>query len=168
MTFIKQLNKYKQTILMTLSLLLIIGFFIPWVVDNPSNETFAKSDISMSGIKIFTGYHELVSTFKPLVEAMGYPKIALLLNLGYILILLPLSSLVALIFNGLRLKQSLIANWIAFITHAIILGSTLLVIVLFKDLRILFYSLLSFTFGFYLVLLIALLGVAVLVLTRKK
>ena len=168
MTLMKQLNKYKQTILMTLSLILIIGFFIPWVVDNPSNETFVKSDISMSGYKIFTGYHELASTFKPLVEALGYPKIAFLLNLGYVLILLPFSSLVALVFNGLRLKHALVANWVVYITHTIILFSTFLVIVLFKDLRILFYSLLSFTAGFYLVLVVAILGIAVLILTRKK
>lgn len=168
MTFKQQLIKYKQTILMVLVLLLIIGFFLPWVIDNPNNETFAKSDISVSGFKIFTGYHDLVSTFKPLVEGLGYSKIALLLNLGYIIILLPLSGLVALVFNGLRLKHAEVANWVVYVSHVVILLGTFLIIILFKDLRILFYSLLSFTVGFYFVILVALLGIALLVLTRKK
>jgi len=168
MTLLERIRGLKQPILMVICTLLIIGFFIPWMTNNPDLETFAYSEIKLSGFDIFRGYQSLVAVVDPLISALGYAALGKVLYLGYILILLPVLSLASIVLLGLRHAKATLVTWINFVAHAVIVVGLFLLIMVYGDLRTLFFTIMSFSFGYYVMMLMSVLGVATLVVTRRK
>lgn len=169
MNYKQMIMKYKQTILMALSLLLILAFFMPWVYNVPAENGFAFSEFKMSGLKLFKGYQTIVElAFGLLSEKLNI--VSKLLYLGYLIILFPVIGLVSLVLSGIRHKKAALAYMIHFVSSFAVLLLVFLVILLFKEIRIMFFSTfgLRFALGFYLTLLLSGLGIAVIQITRKK
>ncbi len=169
MNYKQMIMKYKQTILMTLSLILILAFFMPWVLNVPAENGFAFSEFKMSGFKLFKGYQTIVElAFGLLSDKLNI--VSKLLYLGYLIILFPIIGLVGLVLSGIRHKKAALAHMIHFVSSFAVLMLVFLVILLFKEIRIMFFSTfgLRFALGFYLTLLLSGLGIAVIQITRKK
>ncbi len=167
MTTKNNIFKYKQTIMMGLSLLLVIAFFFPWVTNNPDLETFAYSKISMSGFKLFMGYQDLLPTLSDLLKSLEMNTIPVALYLGYLLILLPLLGIAGIVMSGLRHGKASLVHSIHFILTFVVLFITFATIMMFGDLRTMFFSIFGFGFGFYLSLLISGLGVGFIIYMRR-
>lgn len=163
MTTKNNIFKYKQTIMMGLSLLLVIAFFFPWVTNNPELETFAYSKISMSGFKLFVGYQDLLPTLSDLLNSMEMNKITLALYMGYLLIVLPILGIAGIVMSGLRHSKAVLFHKIHFIVTFAVLFLIFSTIMMFGDLRTMFFSIFGFGFGFYLSLLISAIGVGFII-----
>lgn len=167
MNLLDKIIKYKQTVLMAISLMLVILFFLPWITNNPDLETFAYSEIQMSGFKLFTGYHELMPTVSQLLVSLDLKMISTLLYLGYLLILFPILGIAALILSGIRHRLAPTVHAIHYSFSLLLLLPTFLGIVLLADLRTMFFSIFGFSMGFYLSMITAVLGCVMIIIDRK-
>lgn len=163
MTTIKRFKKYKQTIMMGLSLLLIVAFFLPWVKNNPELETFAYSKISISGFELFNGYQEMLPILSGLMQSLEMKAIGAALYLGYLLIVFPIIGIAAIVMSGFRHGKASLVHLIHFSATFSVLFITFLVVMAFGDLRTMFFSIFGFGFGFYLSLLISGIGIGFVV-----
>ncbi|OJV63195.1 MAG: hypothetical protein BGO41_10895 [Clostridiales bacterium 38-18] len=168
MTILERIRGLRQPILMVICTLLILGFFVPWVTNNPDLETFAYSEIKLSGFDIFRGYQSLVAVVDPLISTLGYAALGKLLYLGYILILLPVISVASIVLLGIRHAKASLVTWINFVAHTVLVLGLFLLIMINGDLRTLFFTIMSFSLGYYLMMLMSILGVVTLVITRRK
>lgn len=167
MTTTNRFKKYKQTVLMGLSLLLIVAFFFPWIINNPELETFAYSKISISGFKLFTGYHELLPTLSGLMQSLEMKAIGTALYLGYLLIAFPILGTLSIVLSGLRHGKAHLAHLIHFSATFAVLLIVFTVVMTFGDLRTMFFSIFGFGFGFYLSLLVSGIGVGFMVYSER-
>ena len=168
MNLLDKIIKYKQTILMGISLLLVILFFLPWITNNPDLETFAYSEIQMSGFKLFTGYHELMPTVSQLLMSLDLKMFSNLLYFGYLLILFPVLGIVALILSGIRHRHAQIVHTIHYTFSLLLLLPVFLGIVFLADLRTMFFSIFGFSIGFYLSIITAALGCVMIIVGMKR
>lgn len=167
MNLLDKIIKYKQTVLMIISLLLVLMFFIPWIINNPDLETFAYSEIQMSGFNLFTGYHELMPTVSQLLVSLDLKMISNLLYFGYLLILFPILGIVALILSGIRHRLAPVVHTAHYVFSLFLLLPTFLGIVMLADLRTMFFSIFGFSIGFYLSMITAVLGCAMIIVDMK-
>ena len=65
--------KYKQTILMALSLIILVSFFIPWFTINNEFDMFATSDSGFSGFTLVKGIHYAAPMVSAFGSAYGFP-----------------------------------------------------------------------------------------------
>lgn len=163
------LKKYKQTILMALSLLLVILFFMNWIQNTEVENGFRNSEIKMTGYEIFKGYHTLIT----MVFSLFSDKLTLvfrLLYLGYVMILFPVLGLAAIVLSGMRRKEAQILHFIHFVSSFVFLFLVFLMILLLKDVRIMFFDTfgLRFGFGYIATLILSGAGTAIVLLTRPR
>lgn len=168
MTIKTFISKYKQPLLMSLSLILTLAFFLPWIINNPDLETFAYSEIKMSGFRLFTGYHELMPTLYQLMASLGMNVLNKMLYLGYLLIIFPILGIASIVLSGLRHQKARLMHMIHFIATFSVLLFTFIMIMIFADLRTMFFSIFGFGFGYYLSMVISGLGTLMIILLKTK
>ncbi len=168
MNFYQSLNKYKQTINMVLSLLLVLTFFIPWFSLNPDFKMFAVSETKLSGLKIVQGIHFAAPTVSLLGEAYGFPLISKFIYLGYLIILLPIIGVVGIVLSGMRHPKAVLIHKIHFIATLGLLMFFMILANLNKDMRELFFQVMILGFGFFASVLIAILGIVLNTIKREK
>ncbi len=168
MNFYQSLNKYKQTINMVLSLLLIVAFFIPWFSINPDFKMFAVSETKLSGLQIVQGIHFAAPTVSLLGEAYGFPLISKLIYLGYLIILLPMIGTAGIVMSGMRHPKAALIHKIHFIATLSLLTFFMILANFNKDMRALFFSVMILGFGFFASMLIATFGIVLNQIKREK
>jgi len=168
MNFYQSLNKYKQTINMVLSLLLVVAFFIPWFSLNPDFKMFAVSDTKLSGFQIVKGIHFAAPTVSLLGEAYGFPLISKFVYLGYLIILLPIIGVAGIVMSGMRHVKAVLLHKIHFIATLGLLTFFMILANINKDMRSLFFSVMILGFGFFVSVLIAIVGIVLNQIKREK
>lgn len=168
MTLRTTVNKYKQPILMSISLILTALFFFPWIINNPELETFAYSEIKMSGFRLFTGYHELMPTLYNLMASLEMNVMNKMLYLGYLLIVFPVLGVCSTLLSGIRHKKAYLMHQIHFISTFSLLFFSFVMVMIFGELRTLFFSIFGFGLGFYLSLIVSGIGVGMIIMLRTK
>lgn len=159
MTIKNFLMKYRQTIYMTISAILIILFFMPWFYNNPELDTFAFKEGNYSGFSLFQGFHTILPILLGLLQALDYAVLPNLLYLGYVIIILPLIGVGAIVLSGLRHKYATHLHLIHYISTFVIMFVFLLGVLLLKDAKELFFSIFKMGFGFSVSLIVSLLGI---------
>jgi len=142
---------------------------MPWVLNVPTENGFAFSEFKMSGLSLFKGYQTIVElAFGLLSDKLNL--VSKLLYLGYLIILFPIIGLVSLVLSGIRNKNATLAHLIHFASSFVLLTLVFLIIILFKEIRIMFFSTfgLRFALGFYATILLSGLGILLLRITSKK
>ncbi len=168
MNFYQNLNKYKQTINMVLSLLLVITFFIPWFSLNPDFKMFAVSETKLSGLQIVQGIHFAAPTISLLGEAYGYPLVSKFIYLGYLIILLPIIGVLGIVLSGMRHEKAVLVHKIHFIATLGLLTLFMILANFNKDMRALFFSVMILGFGFFASVLLATFGIVLNQIKREK
>ncbi len=168
MNFYQSLIKYKQTINMVLSLLLVVAFFIPWFSLNPDFKMFAVSETKLSGLQIVQGIHFAAPTVSLLGEAYGFPLISKFIYLGYLIILLPIVGIAGIVMSGMRHPKAVLLHKIHFIGTLGLLAFFMILANFNKDMRELFFSVMILGFGFYVSVLIAIVGITLNQIKREK
>lgn len=160
--------KYKQTILMALSLVILVSFFIPWFTINNEFDMFATSDSGFSGFTLVKGIHYAAPMVSAFGSAYGFPFAAKAIYLGYALVLIPILGIVAIVMSGMRKPLS---KWIHFIQYVLMLVTILLLIVvvnLNSDMRQLYSSVLNLSIGLPVALMASLAGLGVTFIKNKS
>lgn len=148
MTIKNFLMKYRQTIYMSISAVLIILFFMPWFSNNPDLDTFAYKEGYYSGFSLFRGLQTILPVVLGLLQALGYMFLPNLLYLGYVIILLPMMGLAGIVFSGLRKNYAPILHLIHYITTFVLMLIFLVGMIVLKDAREMFLSIFRMGFGF--------------------
>ncbi|MGX8796877.1 hypothetical protein ACR6HW_12460 [Fusibacter sp. JL298sf-3] len=162
------LKKFRQTILMATSLLIVIAFFLSWLSVNPDFDMFAASRDSYSGFHLVRGIQLAAPTVDLLGKTYNFELAAKLIYVGYLLWLVPILGVIAIVLSGLGNKK---AKWFHLGQYAIMLLIVLVFAVAVnynQDMRTLFKSMFRFGFGFYMSLLMSVLGIGTLVMTRSR
>lgn len=153
------LLKYKQTIYMVISAILVILFFMPWFSNNPNLDTFAYKEGNYSGFSLFQGFHTILPILLGLLEALGYMFLPKLLYLGYIIIILPILGVIGILLSGLRHKLAKTVHLIHYLSTFVILLLFLVGMLTLKDAREMFLSIFRMGFGFSASFFVSFLGV---------
>ncbi len=159
--------KNKQLILMCCALLVTLSFFLPWAKMDSEFDTFKSTGASYNGMTVISaiGYGvQMVSAFG---TAYGFHFPAQILYLGYVIALIPILGIAGFIFLGLKKPggklmiriQTIVA--ILFAVGLIILSNSS------ADMKILVDSLIDVQFGFYLMLIAAIVGFIFTFLIKK-
>ncbi len=159
--------KYKQTILMALSLIIVVSFFIPWFTINSEFDMFATSESGFSGFTLVKGIHYAAPMVSAFGSAYGFPFAANAIYLGYALVLIPILGLVAIVMSGMRKPSS---KWVHFAQFVLMLVVILLLIVavnLNSDMRQLYSSVLKLSIGLPIALIASLVGLGFTFLNTK-
>lgn len=161
--------KYRQTVLMALSLGIIILFFMPWVVMQEGFDMFAESENSgYSGFELVRGIQYAAPLVSSFGNAYGFPLASKLIYLGYVLWLIPILGILAIVLSGLRNRAAYRIHRIQFI-GVVVLGVLAVVgVSINADIRELYTSVLSTSLFFWLMLTFGLLGILVSLKQEKK
>lgn len=160
--------KYRQTILMALSLIIVVCFFIPWFTMNNDFDMFATSDSGFSGFTLVKGIHYAAPMVSAFGTAYGFPFAANAIYLGYTLILIPILGIVAIIMSGLRKPSS---KWVHFAQYVLMLVVILLltiVVNLNDDMRQLYSSVLKLSIGLPIALIASFTGLGLIFIKDKS
>lgn len=168
MNFYQSLHKYKQTINMILSLLLVVSFFIPWFSLNPDFKMFAVSEAKLSGFQIVKGIHFAAPTVSLLGEAYGFPLVSKLIYLGYLIILLPIIGVASIVMSGMRHAKAIMMHKIHYISTLSLLTFFMVLANFNKDMRELFFSVMILGFGFFASVIISIIGIALNAIKRES
>ena len=152
--------KHKQTILMSMSLILVVGFFLPWLTMDPNFNMFATSKASFSGMSLVTGINFAVQMINAFGTAYNFPASANVIYLGYLLLLIPLLGIVAIILSGLRHKLAFRIHVVQYAFALFVFIAMIIVSNINADMRELVGNVTNTGFGFYVSILASILGIA--------
>lgn len=154
-------HKYKQTVLMSISLVLVIGFFLPWLTMDPNFSMFASSKASFSGMSLVMGINFAVQMINAFGTAYNFPASANVIYLGYLLLLIPLLGIGAIVLSGLRKKSAGKVHLTQFIFSLFVFIAMAIVSNINADMRELVGNVTNTGFGFYLSAIAAFVGIVV-------
>lgn len=154
-------HKYKQTVLMSISLVLVIGFFLPWLTMDPNFSMFASSKASFSGMSLVMGINFAVQMINAFGTAYNFPASANVIYLGYLLLLIPLLGIGAIVLSGLRKKSAGKVHLTQFIFSLLVFIAMAIVSNINADMRELVGNVTNTGFGFYLSAIAAFVGIVV-------
>lgn len=160
--------KYRQTILMALSLIIVVSFFIPWFTINNEFDMFATSGTGFSGFSLVRGIHYAAPMVSAFGSAYGFPFAANAIYLGYALVLIPILGIVSIVMSGMR-KQS--SKWVHFSQFTLMLVVIVLLVVVVNlndDMRQLYSSVLKLSFGLPIAFVASLAGVGLTFIKNKN
>lgn len=152
--------QHKQTILMSISLILIVGFFLPWLTMDPNFSMFATSKASFSGMSLVMGINFAVQMISAFGTAYNFPASANVIYLGYLLLLIPLLGIAAIILSGLRHKLAFRVHLIQYAFALFVFVAMAIVSNINADMRELVGNVTNTGFGFYLCFLASVIGIA--------
>jgi len=154
-------HKYKQTVLMSISLVLVIGFFLPWLTMDPNFSMFASSKASFSGMSLVMGINFAVQMINAFGTAYNFPASANVIYLGYLLLLIPLLGITAIVLSGLRKKIAGKVHLSQFIFSLFVFIVMALVSNINADMRELVGNVTNTGFGFYFSAIAATVGIVI-------
>lgn len=163
------LKKYKQTILMVLSLVLVVLFFTNWIKNANVENGFTFSEIKMTGYEIFKGYHTLIT----MAFSLFSDKLTLIfrvLYVGYVMILFPVLGVIAIVLSGMRRKEAKYLHFAHFVSSFVFLFLVFVGVLLLKDVRVMFFDTFGFrfAFGYLATMLFSAFGMFVMITTRTQ
>jgi hypothetical protein len=91
-----------------------------------------------------------------------------LLYLGYLLIVFPILGISSIVLSGIRHKKAFLVHQIHFIVSFSLLFLTFLMMIVFGELRTLFFTIFGFGIGYYLSMIVSGLGIASIVIMNAK
>ena len=159
--------KYKQTILMALSLIILVSFFIPWFTINNEFDMFATSDSGFSGFTLVKGIHYAAPMVSAFGSAYGFPFAANAIYLGYALVLIPILGLVAIIMSGMRKPSSKWVHFAQFVLMLVVILLLTVVVNLNDGMRQLYSSVLKLSIGLPIAMIASIAGM-VLIFGKSK
>ncbi len=154
-------HKYKQTILMSSSLVLVVGFFLPWLTIDPNFNMFATSKASFSGMSLVMGINFAVQMINAFGTAYNFPASANVIYLGYLLMLIPLLGIIAIVLSGLRHKNAVKVHLGQYAFSLFIFVAMAILSNINADMRELVGNVTNTGFGFYLSAIAAVTGIVV-------
>ncbi|MBE0449514.1 MAG: hypothetical protein IBX70_01590 [Clostridia bacterium] len=160
--------KYRQTILMALSLIIVISFFIPWFTINSEFDMFASSESGFSGFTLIRGIHYAAPMVRAFGNAYGFPFAASAIYLGYLLVLIPILGIAAMIMSGMRKPSSKWVHLAQFVLMFVVIILLIVAVNLNRDMRQLYSSVLRLSFGLPIALLASLAGLGYTFFNNKK
>lgn len=159
--------KYRQTILMALSLIIVISFFIPWFTINNEFDMFAMTDSAYSGFSLVQGIHYAAPMVRAFGSAYGFPFAANAIYLGYALVFIPILGIVAMVMSGMRKPTSKWVHFAQFILMLVVILLLVVVVNLNKDMRQLYSSVLRLSIGLPIAFVASLVGLGFIFIKEK-
>ncbi|MBF4692997.1 hypothetical protein [Fusibacter ferrireducens] len=160
--------QHKQTIRMSMSLILIIGFFLPWFTMDPNFSMFATSKAGFSGMSLVMGINFAVQMINAFGTAYNFPASANVIYLGYLLLLIPLLGVIAIILSGLRHKWGYRLHLIQYAFALFVFIAIIIVTNINAEMRELVGNVTNTGFGFYLCLIVSLAGIVYSIYEWRK
>ncbi len=161
------ITKYKQTIFMGISLVLVIGFFLPWVTMDPNFNMFATSKASFSGLSLVMGINFAVQMINAFGSSYDFPASANIVYLGYLLLLIPILGVVGIILSGIRSRKAAMVHLIQYAFSLLVFILMIVASNISADMRELVDNVTNTGFGFYVCFIAALAGVVFFVYQAK-
>lgn len=160
--------KNKQLILMILSLMLIIIFFLPWFAIKEEFDMFAESNGGYSGFTLVRGIHFAAPMVSAFGSAYGFPYASKLIYLGYVLWLIPLLGVGAILMSGFRIKHAERMHVGQFVLTLVLILLVIVGVNINADIRTLYQSILSTTIAFWVMFAVSVAGIGIAVVGRKS
>lgn len=167
MDMLVAIKRYRQTICMVISLLLLIAFFIPWFSNNKDLEMFEQANTSVSGFGIVRAIDYIRPTVEALADTYGYPA-AKWIRIGYVLLVLPLLGLLGLFAAGLRWPHARKLQTAHYIATLVMILIMVIAISIKADIRTLFFTVMRIDVGIPLSLMLSLTGLLALNVMPQK
>lgn len=155
----KKNEKFNRLVILLLTVIIIAGFFMPWLaLADAGKDMFDQNETHYSGYDFMRGIRAIAPSIKDIGVAFGYPVLARVVYLGYLLWLIPLLGIMA-VFVTVKKQKIMTPLFLAQYIFSL-LTCILFVIVIFVngDIRQLFFNLFKFSWGFYLIIIASFLG----------